>query len=273
MVKVNSKQLDLELLKLHSGEEFIISHNDEDFYMKISLKEDSNRLTVHTNGAIDYTVKTTPVYQRSTCASKIDAHSIYLDDRTLHKTTDPKFNTAWLIGTKERHYVNDYSEIVKIIQNILNVEDQKVFYWGSSDGGTAALKLATLHKSSTAIANNPQTNILTDTPRRRNAIFRNVFHDLSEEEAIATYYHRLTVAAFMKYHNHVPRIFYIQNNAYEPDLTKQYNPFINELKELELEIDHKLTVWLYHDTERGHGPLLPEKTLEYLHTIMDFKHL
>lgn len=273
MVKVNSTEINLDFLKAHNGDEFIITHNDEHFYMKISVKEDSKRLTVHTNGAIDYTVKTPPVYQRSTWAKKIDANSIYLDDRTLHKTTDPKFNTAWLIGTKDRHYVNDYSEIVKIIQNVIGIEDEQVFYWGSSAGGTAALKLATLHKSSTAIANNPQTNILTDNPRRRDAIFRNVFHGIHEEEVIEKYYHRLTVAAFMKYHNHVPRIFYIQNNAFEPDLTKQYYPFIKELNEFHLEIDHKLTVWFYHDTERGHGPLLPDKTLEYLHTIMDFKHL
>lgn len=273
MVKISSEDITLDFLKFNNGKELIIAHNNETFYMKVYVKDNSKRLAVHTNGAIDYTIKTPPVYQRSSWASNIEANTIFLDDKTLHYTNDKKFNTAWLIGTKDRHFVYDYSEIIKIVQKEISIEDKEVYYWGSSAGGTAAIKLATLHKSSTAVANNPQTNILTDNKRRRDAIFRNVFPDMTEEEAIEKYYHVLTLPAFMKYNKYVPRIFYIQNNAFETDLKNHYYTFLDELKSLELNIDHKLTVWLYHDSVRGHSPLLPDKTHEYLHTIMSFKHL
>ena len=268
---IKSEELTYNILKTFQNQEVIIRHKGEDFYFKINTK-DSDKLVVHINGAIDYSIKRPPLYQRSTWAKSIDANCIFIDDRSLHNVTDDSFNTAWLIGTENRHYVLDYFEIVVIIQNLLSVKDRNVYYWGSSAGGTSAISLATIHKGSTAVANNPQTNILTDYPRRRNAIFNNVFKNLTEDEVIKKHRHRLSLAAFMNHQNYVPRTFYIQNHSHLPDIQRHYSEFINELNEYNLSFEN-ITFWLYHDTERGHGPLNQEKTLEYLHKIMSFKYL
>lgn len=271
-MKISSDELTLDFLESVGKEEVIISHKGEDFYFKFHIKEHSNRLAIHTNGAVNYEVKRPPVYQRSSWGRLIDAHCIFIDDRTLHNTSDELFNTAWLIGTQDRHYVKDYSEIIKLIQDILNIETKNIYYWGSSAGGTASIALATLHKGTTAIANNPQTNILTDYPRRRDAIFRNVFSNLSKEEVIENYYDRLTLAALIKRESYVPRIFYIQNNNHEPDLKRHFQKFFDELNEYSMDKSN-ITIWFYHDLERGHGPLDLDTSLEYLHSIMSFKFL
>lgn len=105
MAKINSQDITLDFLKSLGREELIVTHKDEDFYFKINIKEDTNFLVVHTNGAIDYSKRTPPVYQRSSWAKNINANCIFIDDRTLHKTEDKLFNTAWLMGTKDRHYI------------------------------------------------------------------------------------------------------------------------------------------------------------------------
>lgn len=269
---INSNEINYNLLSNLKNEEVIINHKDEDFYFKFNIKEGNSNLAVHINGAIDYSKKRPPLYQRSTWSKKINASCIFIDDKTLHNVTDDSFNTAWLIGTEKRHYLKDYSEIIKMVQTALDISNNDVYYWGSSAGGTSAIALATLHTDSTAIANNPQTNILTDYPRRRDAIFNNVFSELTEEVVLKNHYHRLTLAALMKEYDYVPRTFYIQNNSHKPDLHRHFNEFIKELENSNLSFKN-ITFWLYHDPERGHGPLDQDKTLEYLHTIMNFKHL
>jgi len=131
--------------------------------------------------------------------------------------------------------------------------------------------LATLHSGTTAIANNPQTNILTDSPRRRNAIFNNVFSGMERDEVIEKHYHRLTLAALMKHKQYVPRLFFIQNIIHEPDVRKNLKPFISELESSDLKLD-QIVYWFYHDNELGHAPLGLEKSLEYLHTIMHLRN-
>ncbi|WP_462420197.1 alpha/beta hydrolase [Salinicoccus sp. Marseille-QA3877] len=272
MVRIDSKDINNNFFDNLTDEEVIITHNDEDFYFKFDINKQYNKIVVHTNGALKYDKKTPPVYQRSTWSNLIDASCIFIDDKTLHNISDDSFNTAWLMGTKNRYYVEDYSEIIKVVQRSLDIEDSDVYYWGTSAGGTSSIALATLHSGTTAIANNPQTNILTDYPRRKEALFRNIFPDMTEDDIIKTQYHRLSLAALMKKMNHVPRIFYIQNNAHKADIKRHFTPFVNELDSLKLDTN-KITFWLYHDTESGHSPLIKSKTLEYLHAILSFKHL
>lgn len=273
MVRVTFEKLSLDLLLSIGSEEIIIQRDNEDFYFKVDIKNVSSDLVVHINGALDYSKNHPPVYQRYTWAKDIKANCIFIDDKTLHNVNDEKFNTGWLIGTNEREYIRDYSAIVRKIQNLLGVVDKRVFYWGSSAGGTAAIALSTIHRGTTAIANNPQTNILNDYPRRRDAIFRNVFHDINEDEVIDKQYHRLSLVGLMVYEDYVPRIFYIQNNSHKHDLIRHMTPFIKEIENNKLNIDRKITYWLYHDLEKGHSPLKKEASLEYLSCIMSFKYL
>jgi len=95
---------------------------------------------------------------------------------------------------------------------------------------------------------------------------------MTEDEIITNEIHRLSLVGLMRHLNYVPRIFYLQNNSHQPDLIKHLNPFITELNEAKLSKE-SITFWLYHDNQRGHGPLLRDQTLEYLHTIMSFKYL
>lgn len=270
MIAISSENITLDFLHSVGSEAVHISHKDETFYFKFNIKSNSNKLAIHTNGAVDFSIKTPPVFQRSTWGKFIDANCIFIDDKTVSDINDKQFPTGWLLGTKNRYYVKDYYEIVSIIQETLNIETHNVFYWGSSAGGTSSIALATYHKGTTAIANNPQTNVLNS--KRKDSIFKNVFSNMSEDEIIDNDSYRLSLVGLMRHLNYVPRIFYLQNNSHQPDLIKHLNPFINELNEAKLSKE-SITFWLYHDEQRGHGPLLRDQTLEYLHTIMSFENL
>jgi len=270
MLKIDSSEITLDFLKKVGKEPFIISHENEDFYFKINLKLSTDKLVIHNNGAVDFSVKRPPVFQRSTWGKNINATSIFVDDRTIHNTGDDKFATGWLLGSKDRYFALDYSFIIKKIQKEMMIENRNVYYWGSSAGGTASIILATLHKGSTAIANNPQTNLLKSS--KRNAILRNVFPNMSESDVLREYGDRILIHELMKQENYTPRLFYIQNKAHLPDMDKHANPFMQELYNSELDVE-KVTFWFYHDKVRGHAPLITDKTLEYLNTIINYHHL
>lgn len=270
MIKIDSADITLEFLQNVGNEEVHIYHKGEFFYFKFDIKKSSSQLAIHTNGAVDFSIKVPPVFQRSTWGKKISAHCIFIDDKTVTDIKQQNFPTAWLIGTKDRYYAEDYYEIVSIVQDNLEIKNNDVFYWGSSAGGTSSIALATLHKGSTAIANNPQTNI--SHFRRKEIILKTVFPNQLESEIFEKEKYRLSLASLMNVNKYVPRIFYIQNNMHASDLNNHLYPFIEELDKYNLD-KTSITFWLYNDYERGHKPLLPDKTLEYLHTIMSFKHL
>ena len=67
-----------------------------------------------------------------------------------------KLYLGWYYGTKSHCYRKMIADIVLKIANFLKVENNDVYFYGSSGGGTAAIHCAGLIQNSTAIAINPQ---------------------------------------------------------------------------------------------------------------------
>ena len=57
MYNIKSTDLTLDFLRMVEGNEVIINHNNEDFYFKFDIKKFSDKLVVHTNGAVNYEKK------------------------------------------------------------------------------------------------------------------------------------------------------------------------------------------------------------------------
>lgn len=269
MIEITFEELDYNFLVSNSNKLIKICLDQESFYFKFSYKNDSSKLVVHSNGALDWEKTTPPLAMRATWSNSIDANCIFLDDKTIH---NDKLTLGWGAGKGERFYLEDYSKIAKRIQNILEINSKNVYYWGSSAGGYMSMVLASMHEESTAIVNNPQTLLENYYRMRVQYMLDVVFPGLSREEIRMKYPERISVvAAFQKY-GYIPKLYYIQNSQYEKDFVNHYQGFRNECLKNNIS-ESKFMYILYNDYERGHGPLTKNATLEYLHWILNIKFL
>lgn len=269
MIVINFEDLTLEFLKSIKNEIVQINYNNESFYFKMSIKEESDRLVVHTNGAINWDKHTPPVHMRSSWGKEINAHCLFIDDKTIHKSG---INTGWGAGIKERFYIEDYSVISKRIKELLKIDDSKTFYWGSSAGGFVSIILAVMDQNTIAVVNNPQTNLTTHRAGKTSPMYKAVFPGMNQEQIMDEYPERLSVVSAIKKYNNIPELYYFQNNQYEFDLKNHYNQFRNDIKKFGLS-ENKFMYFLYNDYELGHSPLPKDKTLEYLETVMSLHDL
>ncbi|EMC0284051.1 glycosyl transferase [Staphylococcus pseudintermedius] len=175
MIKLDFDTMTKEDLLKANNQKVKLIVDEIDFYIFINIKPNNQRLLVHTNGAINIKKSQPPVFLRNSWRDDFDANCLFIDDRTIH---DSEVNLGWGLGTKERHYVNDYARISQKVSQLLNVEDNQVTYYGSSGGGFVSILLATLHNHSRAIVNNPQTYV--HRYRKKNVVdaYQVVFEDM-----------------------------------------------------------------------------------------------
>ncbi|WP_026090265.1 YqiA/YcfP family alpha/beta fold hydrolase [Salinicoccus carnicancri] len=251
-----------------AGEKMIkIIYKDEDFYFKTFIKEDSNQLIIHNNGAVDHTKRKPPVAQRSSWSEDIEVNCIFFDDKTIHFND---LNTGWGAGNIKRFYLEDYSAITKKVQELLSIKSKNVFYWGSSAGGYMSIILSSMHHQTSAIVNNPQTLLLNHYKGKIDKLLNAAFNGMSKEDAFGKYPERFSVVEAMKKYGYAPIIYYLQNYQFEFDMANHFEPFRKSLKEAGISEKENYYI-LYNDYERGHSPLSKEDTLQYIHKILDIK--
>ncbi|MFC3900402.1 hypothetical protein [Aliicoccus persicus] len=265
MKKILFEDLSVEFFySLEYDETFQIIYNELNFYFKSFLKEDNDNLIFFSNGAVDRKKKTPPVFMRSSWSEDIKANCIFIDDRTIHDTI---LRIGWGVGVKSRHYLNDYSMIAKKITTILNIKEQNVFYCGSSAGGFMSMLLASMHKDTTAIVNNPQTAVLEFNKSHVKELCETIFPNMSKEEILIEYAARLNVVDAFDQSDYLPSLYYLQNRKCDRDMETQYKPFIQGLKRKNVS-ESKFTYILYNDYEKGHEPLLKNDFIKEVHKII-----
>lgn len=265
MIEFSYEALTKQNLLEANNEKVKIIKDGVDFYFYIHLKKENPNLLIHSNGAINLNKSTPPVFLRHTWKNEIDASCIYIDDRTIH---DTPLNLAWGIGTPQRHYLIDYHEIVIKISQLLNIESNHVFYFGSSGGGFMSIMLATMHKHSTAIVNNPQAFVHRYNKNTIEKVYNYIFPEMTVDEVNKQYTHRLSSTALMKKENNVPEMFYIQNRLSETDMREHLRPFFKMLDKYKMN-SKPIKLILYNDSVGGHNPIPKDKTLELINGIIN----
>lgn len=264
MKKVYYEDLTEEFLySLDYDEPFQIIYNELNYFFKSFLKEGNDKILFLSNGAVDRTKKTPPVFMRSTWADDINANCICIDDRTIH---DTDLRIGWGVGVQDRHYLKDYSEITKKITTILKIKNDKVYYFGSSAGGFMSMILATMHVESTAIVNNPQTAVLEFNKTHVDELCDTIFPGMKKKEILDKFSTRLNIVDAFKASEYLPNLFYLQNRKCDRDMETQYNPFIRGLRRNKID-ETKFTYILYNDYERGHNPLVKDELINEIHKI------
>ncbi|WP_414043557.1 hypothetical protein ACMGE9_01835 [Macrococcus sp. EM39E] len=265
MNKINFELITLEFLKENNNQHIVIEKEGMDFHFIITLKEKSEKLVVFSNGAVNPKIKKPPVFMRSNWSDEMEYNAVFIDDRTIH---DNNLRLGWGVGTKDRHFLEDYSEIIKKLILLIDIEDKNTFYYGSSAGGFMSLVLATMHAKTTAIVNNPQTYVYKYYESAYKAMYKKVFPDMEDAEIHKKYSDRLSITSILKKFHRTPKVYYFQNRLCKSDMDNHFNPLLKNLDKYKIN-SQPIQFILYNDKESGHNPLSKNKTLSYIDMIVN----
>jgi hypothetical protein len=186
------------------------------------------------------------------------------DSGHVLRISDPGFflndelSTSCFLGVERQDGLEGAVQIAQQIGYGLGLGDEQIIYWGSSGGGFAALRAATLVTKGRAVAVNPQTEIrsfegqpwafpVSETFRKGWS-----FSDICEAYPIRT-----SVANALKWairRGATPRLVIAQNDADEMCYQDHFVPFCKE-HDLDPSCDSRskyVQTLVYHNW-RGHG--------------------
>lgn len=227
---------DLSKLKFPLNEKFglIILSNNVKYEFILNIKN-SDKLLVIGSGALplDYREKflNRPLFHR--ISWEFENSVIYYNDPTRY--LNKELVGGWGLGTMENWYLNEISNIIKIIANkIFKYTNEKekfknIIFYGSSMGGFMSLQLSILIKNSTAIAEIPQLDLCEwHYWHTLKLLFGNL--DISEIKKKFNY--KLNIMELITKEKYIPNAYLILDCSSQRDFETQYKNFFNNLNKL-----------------------------------------
>lgn len=209
-------------------------------------KTESKKLYVLLNGALalDVQKKYYPYFNRISWHNRFDGHCLYMYDASLNM--QDRYELGWYRGSREDFLHHKYTETIKYAAKCLNIAYKDIVLYGSSGGGFAALKFAEDISGATAVAINPQTNIVKYNIKNAVNNFNNLFDIENEKSA--------TIVDTSKFETGGSRFFIVQN-------TQDNHHYEEHFKPLWQQVSMKNEGWcsnnhnyaLLYDHESGHG--------------------
>jgi len=167
-----------------------------------------------------------PVFQRWSWSSFFPGHCLYVSDPSLFLASD--MGLAWYAGTASFDPLPTIARVATEICAQLSIPLSNVFSYGSSGGGYAALRLATIMPQIGAVAINPQTDIMQYWASHVDRYLAVCFGTTDRESILrqhATRLNLLTQAEALRDR----RIIYMQNTVDTHHYKKHYLPFCKAL--------------------------------------------
>ncbi|WP_410255764.1 glycosyl transferase family 2 [Bacillus cereus] len=264
-IEINYNQINDFQLIYDSPFRLEVEWNQTNYEFFIHLKSSTPNLLIFGSGAYNSQKLKPPIFHRYSWTKYFDDSMIFYNDPTLYLGP---INLGWGFGTTNEFYLQNIATILQIIMKRIEIDSNKVLFYGTSGGGFMSLVLAGFVKGSTALVNNPQTIIPNYYQSHVNLLFKSVHPDLTREEIIKKFSDRLNVLDFYKKIKYIPKIHYIQNVLCEHDMQKHVLPFIDGLQEINEGAFLNLVKFeFYANKEEGHNPLSLEESIQYIHTF------
>lgn len=264
MIKIQYENLDYNTLFSNNNKQIVITKQGEDFYFKLHLKEISEKLVVFSNGAIDPEKREPPIFMRESWVNEMTYSTIFIDEKTVHGNN---LKLGWGIGNSERHFLKDYSDIIKKIAYLIELENKNIFYYGSSAGGFMSMALAAMHGETNAIVNNPQTYVFNYYKSTVDSLYETIFPGISKSDIQKKYSTRLSITSIFRACKRTPKIYYAQNRLSKFDMDKHLNPFIQMLDKYGIDSE-PIEFILYNNKKSGHNPMDKEDTLNFINLVI-----
>ena len=243
--------------------------NEDGFRYDFVLNPSANntdRLFVFFSGDAMRSRYQIPVFQRWRWADRFPGHTMFISDPTLYE--HESLNLAWYLGTDRTDPMPVIARLVASVAEKLGVPLSRVFAYGSSGGGFAALRLSLFLPPIGVVTINPQIDVTkyhTGAPRR---LLELCFSGLTLDGALQKYPERFdlnTQADTLKER----RILYIQNLADPHHLSLHFGPFATRIGLSHTEDSRKGGIQtLFFSDPRGHTapepPEMVEKVLDII---------
>lgn len=217
-------------------------------------RQPGDRLWVLLSAARDPRQSALPTFNRWSWASRFQGSVLCVSDPTLY--LDPeRMRIGWYVGTASEDWQGGLADLVRTVASLLSLPTHRVICYGSSAGGFASLMLAARLGDATAVAINPQTEVLNYARPAVDRLLALAFDGRRDDELSAE--HRLRLSAVSRYELAPDaRCLYVQNRLDRVHLARHFKPFALAMG---IPIDGgsdesgRLVAELYDD-ERGHAP-------------------
>jgi hypothetical protein len=240
--------------------------NKWNFDYLIYPNKNSDKLLILMPAAIAKNKKVAlPYYHRHSWAKSFDMSVVVVSDPTLE--INRELLAGWFLGDKEDYVFNRMVGHIRLVQEQLGIERNKMCFAGSSLGGYGALLGAAMLKGSLAYAENPQLEL-------RGYKYQIHIENLSKycfDNQIEAYFEKFPerfsiLEAFKKYRN-FPNSYIVQKQSDEYHYTGQFKIFFQKLMDTNVNRNFLIAEEIGKEIDTtGHTPL----TFEQMKLRIDF---
>lgn len=167
-----------------------------------------------------------PVFQRWTWAKFFPGSCIYFSDPSLHLSES--LGLAWYSGTSQYDPLQRMAEIALKVADQLGVQPEDICSYGSSGGGFASLRFASIVPEAACITINPQIVIPRFLEKKVNTYLETCFGGISKEAALQIYPDRFDLRSISGIFQR-KRIVYVQNVLDTHHYDDHFVPFCETL--------------------------------------------
>lgn len=152
--------------------------------------------------------------------------NLIIEDLTA---TENNLEHGFGIGNSDKHYANDYVEIINKVNSVFNIKPNNVYFTGEYENGFLAILMSVFLQNSTAIVHNPINFVQQIDVQQKNKLYKTLFSENENKKVLNTYLKRFSTTLHMRKSNIAPKIFYIQNDQ-DSTYKTQFNNFLNKLE-------------------------------------------
>lgn len=235
------------------------------------LRSTSKKLVVFGQSALTRSKVNLPYFFRWTWAHRIDASVMIWNDPTLYLADD--LDAGWWIGSKERDYVAEASQLVVKSMKAVGASPRDVLFVGLSAGGMSAFPMATEIPGSNVLVENPRITMLAEGEKgvAVTAAIRACLGYDSADLVPHELLYRIDVIERMRKSGTVPSFTYLQNSLDSRHFSNHYLRFKEQIKLLDSYSDqtHRFVEYSQWSLIRGgHFPLKEAAMLRIINNLL-----
>jgi hypothetical protein len=254
----------------HGAQVAMLKENETDLpiYFRLHKKEDSEKLVILFNGAVDREKTGIMTFQRWSWADDFDVNVLNIADGTLDTG---EIQIGWGVGNEDFWFIDEIDSLIRIIMKELGVTENNLTLYGSSSGGFQAITCGLKFPKCNVVMENAQTDVRKYYPSAVEKLAGAAFKSITFEEFSSNYENRLSLSTIIDNHNKAPNTLIIQNINDKFHMKNHTLPLMNHLRASDIE-DNLFEFYFYFG-QSSHSPMNKDKLLLLIEMFTEKKDL